>query len=135
MCDGRDDEGIGFSDCLQACHQVRGLANGGVLLSYALPNKIAHDDHPRADGDAGLQCLTTCCPQVSDSSEDGKAGEDCPLRIILVRGRITEIRKHPATQLLRDHAAEGFNLVGASSVEGGDDLTLLFGIKACRERA
>jgi hypothetical protein len=31
---------------------------------------------------------------------------------------------------LRNHAAERFHLVGATGVKCGDDLTLLFGIKA-----
>src|SRR5262245_50782363 len=86
MGDGGDHDGVWRGNRLQARHQICGFANGGVLLSYALPNKIADDDHPRADGDAGLQCLTTGCLQVSDGPEDGEAGEDCPLRIILVRG-------------------------------------------------
>src|SRR5262249_1642522 len=48
---------------------------------------------------------------------------------------IAEIGKHPVAKVLRDHAAEGLDLVGATGVERGDDVALLFRVEACRERA
>ena len=45
MCFGCDHDGVGFRQRLQACRQVGGLANRGVLLRYALTDQIADDDH------------------------------------------------------------------------------------------
>jgi hypothetical protein len=135
VCDGRDDDGIGFANRLQPRHKVGGLTDRGILPGHALANKIANNNHARADGDAGLHRDIRGEFQRWDSFDDSEAGENRTLRVVLVRGRVPEIREHTITEVLCHHATEGFDLFGAAGVERGYDVALLFGIKACRERA
>ena len=115
---------------MQARHQVRGLADRSILLRYALANQISNDNHARANGDAGLQRYIPGRFQGADGLEDCEAGKDRPLGVVLIRGWIPEVREHPIAQVLRDHAAEGFDFVRATGVKRSDDVTLLFRVEA-----
>src|SRR5262245_61866972 len=75
--DGRDDDRIGLSDRLQARHQVRGLADRGVLLGNALTNEVANDNHTRADGYASLHDRICCGFEGCHGLEYCEARQDC----------------------------------------------------------
>ena len=126
---------LGSDDRLQACDQVRGLADGGILLGDVLPDQIADNDHARANGNAGLQRHVSGCFQGCDGFQDGEAGKDRPLRIVLVCRRIAEICKYPVAEILRDHAAKRFYFVGATGVERRDDIALFLRVEARRKCA
>jgi hypothetical protein len=99
-------------------------------LRYALLDQVSNDNHARTNGDAGLQRHIAGGFQVANGFEYGEARKDRPLGIVLVRGRISEIREHPVAQILRDHAAKGFDFIGAAGVKRSDDVGLLLRIEA-----
>ena len=127
--DGRDDDRIGVGNRLQAGHQVRSLADRGVLLRHALANQVANHDHTRANGDAGLNHHACGGSYARDRLEDGKTGKDRPLCVVLVRGRIPEIGKHAVAKILRHHAVKGTNFGGATRVKRREDVALFLGIE------
>jgi hypothetical protein len=45
MCCRGDDNRVGLGNRLQARDQIRGLANCGVLLGYALPHRVPNDNY------------------------------------------------------------------------------------------
>src|SRR5262249_20317569 len=106
-----------------ACRRATRLVVSPIAaFSWLTPSRTrSPTTTSRADGNAGLHRHICGGLQGPDGLEDGKSGKDCPLCIVLLCCRITEIRKHPVTQVLRDHATEGFHLVGATRVERSDD--------------
>ena len=132
---GRDHEGVGLGQRLQARRQVRRLADRGVLLRHAFADEIADHDHAGGDADARLQGHARSGLQRADRIEDGEPRAHRALGVVLVCGRIAEIGEHAIAQILRDHAAEALDLAGAARLEGADHLALLLRIEPRRERA
>ncbi len=52
---GADDEAVGLGQALQACRQVRGLADDGVRLARLPAAHLADDDEAGVDADADLE--------------------------------------------------------------------------------
>jgi hypothetical protein len=53
-CAVGDHHDVRLGDALQACREVGGLANDGLLLSRTCPDQIADHDEPGRDADTGL---------------------------------------------------------------------------------
>ena len=56
-----------------------------------------------------------------------------PLRVILVRLRITEVDQHTVAHVLRDEPAEALHGLGDALLVGGNDLAQVLGVHARRE--
>ena len=52
-----------------------------------------------------------------------------------MRGGVAEIGQHTVAEVLRDHATQALDLIGAARLKGADDVALLFRIKPSRECA
>src|SRR5262245_1643463 len=125
---------LGSDDRLQACDQVRGLADGGILLGDVLPDQIADNDHARA-----WQC-GSAAPRLRLLSGSrrlsgwrGRKGSPAPHRSRV--GSDSRNMQVPVAQILRDHAAKRFYLVGATGVERRDDIALFLRVEARRKCA
>src|SRR5215813_11071963 len=62
------------------------------------------------------------CLKLADSFDNGQTGPNGPLRIILVRLRVTEIDEYAVAHILCNEAAEGIDLMRDTMVIGADDL-------------
>jgi hypothetical protein len=127
---GRDDHCVRVGERLQARCEVGCLTDRRILLGYPFPNKITHHQHTGCDTDACLQLNAAGEMQCANDIENGKPAPHRSFGIILMRSGISKIREHPVTEILRNHAVQALDLIGAAALEGTDDIALLFGIEA-----
>src|SRR5262249_51284372 len=90
------------------------------FLGFAHPNQVSDDHETGADADPYLQPVR--CLKLADSFDNVQTGPNGPLRIILVRLRVTEIDENAVAHILRNEAAEGIDLMRDTTVIGADDL-------------
>ena len=123
-----DNDGIWLGQGLQTGGEVRRFADNRLLLRRALADQIADDDQPGGDPDARLE-LDGFDIQAPDRIDDAEPRADCPLGIVLMRPRVTEIDQHAVAHVFGDKAVEAGDDRGDRTVIGGDDLAQILGIE------
>ena len=98
----RDHERFWFSEGLQACSQVGGLADDVPFLGLAGPDQFSDDNQAGGDADANLEPFG--CSEVPDRLDLSQARAYCSLGIILLSVRISEIDQHTVAHVSGDEA-------------------------------
>jgi hypothetical protein len=123
---------VGLGNALQACGNVRRLANDRLLPGRIRSEQVANDDQPRSNADARLQGRHSL--EAADRGDHFQPGANGAFRVILMRLGIAEVNQHPVARIRRHEAAEALHNLGNAVVVGGDDFAQIFGIHACRHR-
>jgi hypothetical protein len=123
-----DDDLVRLSDTLQACCQVRSLANDAALLRLTGPYQITDYDQPRGDADASVQWSSRLQP--SHRLDQLQPGPDRPLSIVFVGLRIAKVHEYSIAHILRYEPAEALDSLGHALLIGGDDLAQVLRVHA-----
>ena len=93
-----DDDGVRFSNSLQARRKVRRLADDAALLRCSRSDQIADDDQPRGNAHAGLKWASRL--QCAHGLDQLQSRPYRPLSVILVRLRIAEVHEDAVAHVL-----------------------------------
>ena len=99
---------------MQACGQVRRLANNTALLRFAGPDKVP-DDH-QAGGNANPHLYGLRRRERSNRLDQREASPNGTLSVILMRCRIAEINQHAVAHVFCDEAPEAAHGIGDAPV-------------------
>src|SRR5215469_7850222 len=113
-----DHEGFGFSECWQACGEVRRLADDIPLFCLAGPDEFSNDYQASGDTDANLESFG--CFQVPDRLDLSQAGAHRSRGITLVNLRISEIDQHPVAHVSGDEATVLADSIGNAFTVSAD---------------
>ena len=127
-----DDDRIRRGDPLQACGQIRRLANDPAFLGFPGANKITDNDQARRDPDAHLERILGA--QLADRFDERQPRPHRALGVILMRARIAEIDQHPIAHVLGHEAVEPGDRLSDALVIGADHGTHVLGVELGRER-
>ena len=112
----------GVSPIATRCTRVAGL------------RLLADDNQPGGDADARLKGNAGGGLQRTDRIEDGDAGAHGLLGVMLIGCRIAKIDEHAIAQVLGDKSVEARRHIGDRSVEGGEQIAHVLGVKTRRQR-
>jgi len=115
-----DDYSSGLGQGLQAGGKVRRFADHRLLLRGAFPDQFAYDDQPSGDPDARLE-LDGSDLKARDSFDRAKPRPHCPLGVVFVRLRVTEIDQDAIAHVPGNKAAGLGNYRSDRAVIRGDD--------------
>jgi hypothetical protein len=128
-----EDDLSGFGKSLQACSEVGGLADHGLLLCRAFADQITDDDKPGGNADADGEPLRSTGLQPRHGRFYLQPGTHRPLGIVLMRPRITEIGQHPVAHELSDKAVIARDAAGNGVLIGAELLAQFLGVEPRRQ--
>jgi hypothetical protein len=126
-----DDDHIRAGDLLQACREVRCLANNPALLRVPLSDQVPDHNKPGRNADAGLQRGQLEAAHHLDQLEPCP---DRPFGIVLVREGIAEVHEHSVAHVFGYKPVEAAHRLGDGFLIGRDDLTQVFRVHPGGER-
>jgi hypothetical protein len=97
-----DDDHIRLGDPLQARRKIGSVAHHPALLRITFSNEIADDHQPCGNANANLKRRIKTCAELQDTLDQRESAPYCPLCIVLMRLRVTEVVKHAIAHVLRD---------------------------------
>src|SRR5262249_17754220 len=114
-----DDNCSRVSEGLKTCCQVWWIAHHRHLQRGTRADCVTNYHKTSSDSDPSAQRTgrTRERVQIMNGLDHDQAAVDCPLRVILMRLRISEIGKYPVTKVARDEAAEPNNKAGDRTME------------------
>jgi hypothetical protein len=101
-------------------------------LSRTRSDQVAHHDQPGRNADAGLQRHARF--QGSKRGNQLQSRPYCPLGIVLVSARITEIHKNAIAHVFRDEPVEAAHRLGDAFLIGGNEFPQVLGVHARGKR-
>src|ERR1700732_1689641 len=119
-CARSNDYGTGLGGRLEASGQIGSLSDARLLLGGSLTEEVTDDDKTCCDPDAHLQRDTASGVELRHRLDKRKPRADCTLGIMLVRHRITEVRKHTVADVLRDETPIALDQFFAAAVIARD---------------
>jgi hypothetical protein len=134
---GTDDQGVGRSHLLQPCRKVQSVTERELLVG---PRKtdLAHYNQPGVDrqphGHPDAVVALQAGVQPGDGLEDPQPSPHGLVRVILVRGGVSEVDQHAVAEVLRDVAVEPSHNRGTARVVLTQDLAELLRIQSPRQR-
>ena len=114
---------------MQACRQVRRLADHRLLLRRAFADEFAHHHQTRGNAHSRAQRLFRWRRQLGNRGGNGEPGPHRPLGLVLVRPRPAEIGQHPVAHVLRHMAIHTRDLLGHRVLVRPDHLPHLFRVQ------
>src|SRR5262245_10693409 len=128
---GNDDR-VRFRDALQTGREVRRLADNTALLRFAGADEIS--DHHQSGGNPNPHLQGLASWERSNRVDQGEAGTNSSLGVILMRLRITEVDENAVAHVFCHEPAEAADGLGNTLLIGGDDLAQILWVHPDRER-
>jgi hypothetical protein len=125
--------GAGLRQSLEAGREVRRVLDHHLFLGRALADEIADDRQSSGDADTYFELDPRGRPDPRHCRDDVERRPHCPLRVILMRVRITEIDQHSIAHVFRHEAAVAINVPVDGSLEDRNYLTDVLRIHAGRK--
>ena len=131
-CGRVDHHLIRPGEALQACGEVRRLADRRLLARITGANRLADDHQSRCDANPNMEWFAAHGCRA-DRGGNGEAGPHGAFGIGLSGFRPAEIDQHPVTDVTRNEAVELADRVGDARLVGADDLPQILGVEPRRE--
>ena len=129
----RQDEHAGLCDPLQACREVRRLADDAAFLRLSRSDQVADHDQPGCDPDPHLQGQSSRGDELGHRFDEREAGLHRALGVVFMSLGIAEIDQYAVAHILGDKPAVAFDDRRAAAMIGADDLPQVLGIELGRK--